>query len=558
MTTVEVAVDQSTIDLYGLEEVRRIQRLYPLDVLGPTWARDANGDVIPPDPRRSLGLQVAGWCSKHLRALDGEGNWRFTPEQLRFLIHYYAVNDLGERSVKVCVLQRLKGWGKDPLGMVIALAELLGPVRFSHWEDGWAIGKPVALPWVQVAAVSKDQTRNASNLIPVLLKPETRQKYSVSQGVDLIRARGGEAFLEMVPASPESLQGRRSTFVLADEIQHWLPSNRGRDMWETAEPNAAKVGGHILAITNAYLPGEESVGEVVHREYNKIQAGEAADRGLMIDSISAPPDAPMEEKELRCLVPMLRGDSVWLKIENVLPSLQSTSLSLSTLRRMWLNQSAARDDALYTPGQIAAVCDESLVLRKGDPIVLGFDGAKSDDSTALVAVRTTDFTAHLVALWEAPPRKRGWKVDTRAVDAEVHRVFRDYNVQGFYADLAYWDVWVHEWEQAYGDDMEVRSTADRPIAWDMRGRHKAGTQAHEMLLESIFEEKLRIADDVRLRRHIQNAVRRENAHGVSFSKASADSPDKVDAYAALMLAVLCYHDRQAKGSVRIDGGLVIH
>lgn len=557
---IECEVDQSTIDLYGLDEVRKVQKQYPLDVLGNTWRTNDDGSFYLPDLRHTLGLQVAGWCSKHLRALDGEGSWRFTPEQLRFLIHYYTVDENGTRTAKRCVLQRLKGWGKDPLGMVIALAELLGPVRFSHWdEDGYAIGRPVALPLVQIAATAKDQTRNASALIPVLIKPETREKYQISQGVDLIRARGGEATLEMVPSSPESLQGRRSTFVLADEIQHWLPSNQGIHMWETAVNNASKVGGHVLAITNAYLPGEDSVGERLAREYREFQAGHTPDTGLVIDSISAPPEAPLDEKTLRCILPLLRGDSTWLKIENILPALQSTSTSVSTQRRMWLNQSAARDDALLTPSMIGAITDRSLRLKRQDKIVLGFDGSKSDDATALVAIRLRDHSAHLLALWEAPSRSRTkWKVNTRQVDAEVHRVMREYDVVGFYADLAYWDSWVGEWEAAYTEQFEVKATHERAIAWDMRGRKKAGTQAHELLLEDIAEQKLSVGDDPGLLRHMQNAVRRENAYGVSFGKASADSPDKVDAYAALMLANACYHDHRAKGQERRTGGIIVY
>jgi hypothetical protein len=44
-----------------------------------------------------------------------------------------------------------------------------------------------------------------------------------------------------------------------------------------------------------------------------------------------------------------------------------------------------------------------------------------------------------------------------------------------------------------------------------------------------------------------NARRRENLFGVSFSKESPDSPKKVDAYAALMLAHKAASDLAARG-----------
>jgi hypothetical protein len=41
---------------------------------------------------------------------------------------------------------------------------------------------------------------------------------------------------------------------------------------------------------------------------------------------------------------------------------------------------------------------------------------------------------------------------------------------------------------------------------------------------------------------VLNARRRENNYGVSFGKESRESPRKVDAYAALMLAHEAMHD----------------
>src|SRR5690606_41395675 len=51
-----------------------------------------------------------------------------------------------------------------------------------------------------------------------------------------------------------------------------------------------------------------------------------------------------------------------------------------------------------------------------------------------------------------------------------------------------------------------------------------------------------------LRRHILNAVRRENNYGLSFGKESKDSPKKVDGYAALMAAHEAEHDYHERGS----------
>lgn len=75
---------------------------------GPTWQKDAFGRWKL--PKHTLGWQIAGWCSEYLNG-EGGGPWKFTKEQLRFLLWWYAIDDDGEFIYRTGVLQRLKGWG---------------------------------------------------------------------------------------------------------------------------------------------------------------------------------------------------------------------------------------------------------------------------------------------------------------------------------------------------------------------------------------------------------------------------------------------------------------
>ena len=58
----------------------------------------------------------------------------------------------------------------------------------------------------------------------------------------------------------------------------------------------------------------------------------------------------------------------------------------------------------------------------------------------------------------------------------------------------------------------------------------------------VFDAKLRHNGDRFLRRHALNARKASNNYGWSFRKESRESPKKVDAYAALLLAFECLHD----------------
>ncbi|MFD7750668.1 hypothetical protein [Streptomyces sp. NPDC059757] len=152
-----------------------IEALEP-SFLGPTWAREPDGSWQLHE--HTLGWQIAGWCAEFLKAEDG-GPWRFTREQLRWVLWWYAVDENGRFVYRKGVLQRLKGWGKDPLLAVVSLVEFVGPSRFSHWEDGQPVGVPHPQAWVQIAAVSRDQTRNAMTLMPSLESDKLIETYGI-------------------------------------------------------------------------------------------------------------------------------------------------------------------------------------------------------------------------------------------------------------------------------------------------------------------------------------------------------------------------------------------
>jgi hypothetical protein len=534
--------EASRISTLTIEEIEALEPTY----LGPTWQKDDDGSWLLPS--KTLGWQIAGWCAEYLNAEDG-GPWRFTREQLRWLLWWYAVDETGRFVYRKGVLQRLKGWGKDPLLAVVSLVEFVGPSRFSHWEDGQPVGVPHPQAWVQIAAVSRDQTRNTMTLMPSLISDKMIETYGIKAGAELIRAHGGRQRLEAVTSSYRALEGARSTFVVLNETHHWVAGNNGDRMYETIDGNATKKDSRYLAITNAYLPGEDSVAERMRESYEKILEGRAVDVGWMYDSIEAHPATPLTPEALRIVIPKIRGDAVWLRVETILQSVLDTTMAPSRSRRMWLNQIVAEEDAIYGPAEWDVLRDDEKILQPGDEITLGFDGGLRDDATALVALRVSDMCAFVLGLWEKPdgPRGDGWEVPRDQVDSAVHEAFRTFDVMGFYADVALWESYISEWSAAYGEGLAVHAPGKDAIGWDMRSSLKASTMAHERLMRSVFDRKLVHDGDPKLRRHALNARRRTNNYGISFGKESRESPRKVDAYAALMLAHEALFDLRARG-----------
>lgn len=515
--------------------------------IGPTWLRDENGKWLLPE--RTLGWEIAGWCAEWLVGNEGKP-WKFTAEQLRFILWWYAVDEHGEFIYRTGVLQRLKGWGKDPLLAVICLVELVGPSRVQRdafglpmWRaDGNPMGMAHPQAYVQVSAVNLSQTQNTMDLIPSLMTDAFIRHYGIKPGAELIRAHGGKQKLQAVTSNYRAIEGKRTTFSVLNETHHWVAGNGGHKMYETIDGNATKMNSRYLAITNAYLPGEDSVAERMRLAWEKLQEkiaeDPANDIGFLYDSLEAGPKAPISGPLVPFVLHNVRGDAVWLVIKGMMQSIANSTIGVARSRRMYYNQVMADEEALHGPETWDPLADDKLTLQPGDEITLGFDGSKSRDGTALIALRVRDAAAFVLGFWERPdgPEGEEWEVPRWEVDSYVHDAFRTYSVVAFFADVREWESYIADWAEAYAGGLKVRSSSKDGIGWDMRGQLKRSTMAHERLMRTIFDSKMKHDGDRRLRRHVLNAKRKVNIYGVYFGKDSPDSPRKIDAYAALMLA----------------------
>src|SRR6266545_62470 len=107
---------------------------------------------------RTRGFDVLAWSHRFLPSpSDPSQPLVLSDEQARFVLEFYEVDETGVYVYRRGALEQAKGWGKSPLGAVLALAEFAGPVA-----------PPV--PWVQVAACSEEQAvSNVYSLIWALL-----------------------------------------------------------------------------------------------------------------------------------------------------------------------------------------------------------------------------------------------------------------------------------------------------------------------------------------------------------------------------------------------------
>lgn len=531
----------------------------PSHIYGPTWQRWEDGSWYLPE--YTLGWGVLRWLWHYCRQPGGQRagkNFKPTMEQARFLLWWYAVDESGRFVYRSGLLRRMKGWGKDPLAAAMSLVELCGPTVFSHWDlDGQPVGTTHAAPWIQVAAVSHDQTRNTFTLFPAMASKELRQEFGLEVHKTIIYARDG-GLIEGVTSSPLALEGKRPTLVIMNEIQWWLENNQGYEMYNVIEGNITKSAGgqaRYLAIFNAHVPGQDSVAEMLHDNYHLVESGQAIDTGLLYDALEAPADTPVSDipsihddpeghqagvAKLREGIDIARGDSVWLDLDTIINAVLDINNPVSESRRKYLNQINATEDSWIAPTEWDSV-QSDVTLQPKDKITLGFDGSKSQDTTAIVACRVEDGALFLIKLWL--PEHYGGEVPRDDVDATVHSMFEKYEVVGFRADVAEFEAYVDQWGQQYKKKIQVKAAPNAPIAFDMRGYKKQFALDCERFLDAVYEGELTHDGNKLLKNHITNAHRNPtNYDAISIRKASKDSSRKIDAAVCSVLAFGSRHD----------------
>lgn len=519
-------------------------KYFPCTYIGPSWQVDDDGQWLL--PKYTLGWEILGWVAQWLTNPDGDP-WIFSDEQARLILWLYEVDRDGERVYRKGVIQRAKGHGKDPLAAALCLVELIGPCKFSHWENGHPVAKANTSSWVQLAATTTEQNKNTMLLIPSMLPKRTREQFGLDVQKQIIHVTGTGRRLEAVSSNFAGLEGARPSFALLNETHHWKPSQGGSQLYETLRNNVDKVDGWYLCITNAYQPGQGSVAEEIRLAVNREREGLAMNSGWFFDSVEAHPDAPMTPDWSLFILTRVYGDSWWVKFNNIMKSLIDTSVPVSKLRRMFYNQVVATEDALFSEGEWDAIRVFDFDIRgrkiprtlgRGDEIVLGFDGGKTDDATALVAMRIADRFVTPIHIWQKPDVETAvpWRINEQEVDSMVHMAFREYKVRAFFADVALWESYIAEWSDLYREQLLIKASPQSAIGYDMRQNRKKITLANEALMQSVFDRKTVHDGDPLLRRHALNAKRHENEYGLTFRKESRESNNKVDGYAAMLLA----------------------
>lgn len=556
-------------------------------VAGPAATPAERLSTLPNgEPDRTLGWEAVWWAEEWLIQPNGPRAgkpFRFTPDQIQFLVWWYALDNEAHWLFHHGARRLAKGSGKSPFAAVLALIELCAPVRLERFDDrvdGGCIGKPVDMPLVQIAATAESQTANTMRMVRAFAPKGSAvvEEYRLDPGKTRYY-KLPEGTLEVITSSVTASEGAEASFVVADETEHWKPSNAGPELVATLEDNLAKSGSRLLETANAWVPGVESVAEStwdawVAQEEGKLR-GESR---ILYDARIADPATDLTDSEsLTAALRWVYGDCDWkrgrdgeIDVKPILERIWSPKSKPSESKRKYLNWPTVHERAWVDPASWATLTDATVVVGSADPVVLFFDGSKSRDATAIVACRVED--GHVFVPSTADGRPTVWEpdpshdtddvVDVVDVDLAVSHLFDSYNVVGFFGDVQEWESFVKiEWPRRFADRLELSAIPagkdPQPIAWDMRSHTREFTLEAELVEAEIGDGLFTHDGNAVLHRHVANCRRNPNRWGVSVSKESGDSPKKIDAGVCMIGARMVRRLALAAQPKRKRSGLVV-
>jgi hypothetical protein len=425
------------------------------------WRGSEDPEAFP-----TLGWEILAWSHAYLPSPGDETQpLVYTDEQALRILRWFEIDPDLERFIhETMILEEAKGWGKSPFAGSLEIASLAGPVCFDGWD---ANGEPVGVPWgtgerpppwIQIAAVSEDQTDNTYGALYSMLVANdghAADELRIDAGRTRLFLRDRPGRLEPVTASAGSREGQRLTDAVLDETWLWLQRNGGVKLAGTIRRNLAKMGGRSIETTNAPILGEKSVAEQRNPDKPKPGALYFSHR----PSIAPAPDLP--EEQMRIALEEVYGDASWVDLERLLREISNPINPWTDSVRFWFNTRDAGAGIAVDPRLWDARKVTDVDVPAGTKIGLGFDGSISRDATVLRGCTREGYSFLIGAWYPKPGDPIDWTVPRLEVHQAVAEAFATYKVGLMLCDPPKWYTEIEQWAQLYGEETVLASDTNQ-------------------------------------------------------------------------------------------------
>ncbi len=499
----------------------------------------------------SLGNLVAQWIVDYCVIPDREFRGRpflLTEEQHWHLIWHYALTPEGKWMYpRGSQLIRPQKWGKGPFGAAMVCAESVGPVRFDGWDaQGEPVGRAWDTPHIQITACSEEQTDNTWRALqPMIELGPLGSEFIPDTGITRINLPGG-GLIEPVTASARSRLGQRVTFIVQDQSESWVKSNKGHELAGNQRRGLAGMGGRFLETGNAPDPVEDSVASRTQKE-----------PGVYINDTDGGPGSVRNKQERRKVLRKVYGDSTierggWVDLDRIDEEIQALlEFDPGQAERFFMNRKIAAEGAAFDPQRIKELTGGERPAE-GAVIVLGVDGARHHDALAVVATDVRSGHQWRVVLVERPPNAPDdYEHDLSIVDGAVSELIEGdkYVVWRAYCDDQYIAHLIERWQNKFGEKRFItwHTNRQKAVAWAVR-RYEEAISAGDVSFDAdpVFFEHLRNA-----RKRVLPVLDDNQRQMHTLTKTHIRSPEKIDAAMAAVLSWEARADALSAGAVSL-------
>ena len=345
---------------------------------------------------------------------------------------------------------------------------------------------------------------------------------------DVIEVPGTGSIWRVLSAEAYSKEGLNASAVIFDEAA----ALKDRAMWDVMQLSmASRRQPMMIATTTCGVKsdstGQDSTAYQLYQYGQKVARGEVDDPSFYMAWWEAPADADH------------RLEETWIAANPGYGDLNSKADFESMVKRTpeaefrtkRCNQWVSSQNT-WLPAGVWDSLQEDIPIPDDVEVVLGVDGSFSGDTTAIVAVsvpKTHEDKPHvwLVQAWEKQPDDlHDWRVDTLEVEqtlidfAQKHRNLREIAFDPF------------RWQRT----MAVLQDLGLPVVEYNSTSARRMIPACQKVFDSVTEATLTHSGDPLLARHLDNCVLKIDNMGARIVKESRNSPRKIDAAVAFVIA----------------------
>jgi phage terminase large subunit-like protein len=368
---------------------------------------------------------------------------------------------------------------------------------------------------VLVVASDERQARIIQNTARRMVELEPALGARVHIFKDHLYVPATDSVFMALPADPGALQGWDPSMALVDEL-HVVTD-------DTFEAMAARAGKReqslLLAISTPPKTGQDD--SVMRRLVD--HGREQADPSFYFAEFAAPAGCALDDEQAWAIANPALDDFLH---RDALRATLPPKMRENAFRRYRLGQWVSQDDAWLPDGAWAACTDAARVVPDAADVVLAFDGSFSRDCTVLAAA-TIEPRPHvwLERIWEAPEGRRDWRVPVVAVEDAIRAACSRWRVLEVAADP-------YRWQRS----LEVLDGDGVPVHEFFQTAARMGP-ATARFYQLVVDQVLTHDGGSALARHVANAILREDSRGARLSKETKDSPRRIDAAVAAVMAV---------------------